>query len=104
MKFSDTSYNLRIELDTKHCELSPPEFEKLERGLEPLRKPVESFPVSDLYITIMFHPRSNSYRVKTALVLTGRTLVSGDADSQYYPAFERCVRKLIKRLDEYKGS
>ncbi|MEZ6111907.1 MAG: hypothetical protein R3C99_12945 [Pirellulaceae bacterium] len=104
MKFSDTSYNLRIELDTKHCELAAPEIEKLERGLEPLRKPVEAFPVSDLYITIMFHPRSSSYRVKTALVLTGRTLVSGDADSQYYPAFERCVRKLIKRLDEYKGS
>lgn len=104
MKYSDEAYNLRIELDTENCELNREEIERMERGLSPLRKPVSEFPVSDLYITITFHPRHNTYRVKTALVLTGRTLVSGDLDVTHYPAFERCVRKLIKRVEEYKAS
>ena len=104
MPFSDTSYNLRIELDTKNCELSPGQIDKLERGLAPLRKPVEKFPVSSLYITVNFHPRSNSYRVKTALALSGRTLTTGDLDEQVYPAYERCVRKLVKKVLAYEAN
>lgn len=102
MPFSDTSYNLRIELDTKGCELSAAEIEHFERALRPLRNPVEKFPVSDLYITVIFQPRSNAYRVTTALVLTGRTLATGDLDLHPYSAFERCVRKLIRKLDNYE--
>lgn len=103
MRFPDESYNLRIELDTHNCEFSPEEIEQFEEGLKPLRGPVEKFPVSDLYITITFQPRSNVYRVKTALVLTGRTLAAGDLDEQAYPAFKRCVRKLVRRLDSYEA-
>lgn len=103
MPFSDTSYNLRIELDTKNCQLSPGQLDRLEKGLAPLRKPVEKFPVSSLYITVYFHPRSNSYRVKTALALSGKTLTTGDLDEQLYPAYERCVRKLVKKLLAYEA-
>ncbi|XZE53192.1 hypothetical protein SH139x_004921 [Planctomycetaceae bacterium SH139] len=42
-KYSVEAYNLRIELDTKDCELSASEITRLERALEPLRKPVEKF-------------------------------------------------------------
>jgi hypothetical protein len=52
MKYSDQSYNLRIELDTKNCELTAGEITQLEEALSPLRQPVESFPVTDLYVTI----------------------------------------------------
>ena len=41
MKFSDQSYNLRIELDTKGCELSPSEVEDMEEDLDTLRDLVE---------------------------------------------------------------
>jgi len=99
--FPDTTYNLRIELDTHNCELSPAEIEHFEQGLQPLRKPVEKFPVSDLYITVSFQPRSNAYRVNTALVLSGRTLAAGDLEQNAYTAFERCVRKLVRRLEHY---
>lgn len=104
MPFSDKSYNLRIELDTHNCELSAEEIAHFEQGLRPLRKPVESFPVSDLYITVTFQPRSNTYRVNTALVLSGQTLAAGDIDPLAYTALERCVRKLVRRLDAYKDS
>lgn len=103
MIFSDTTYNLRIELDTHNCELSPSQIRQLERALDPLRKPVEKFPVSDLYVTVTFQPRSESYRITTALVLSGRTLAAGDIDEQVYPPFERCVWKLLRKLESYEA-
>lgn len=104
MRFSDLGHNLHIELDTKQCELSPAEIAKFESGLAPLREPVRDFPKSHLYITVIFHPRSKDYHVKTSLVLTGRTLFTGDRDVLAYPAFERCVKKLVKKVNHYKAS
>ncbi len=102
MRYSDESYNLRIELDTKHFELSPPEAELLQSSLSPLRKLTEPFPVSDLYITIAREPRSSEHEVKTALVLTGKTLFSRDADITWHPALERCVDNLVQQVTAYK--
>ena len=102
MSLSDKSPNLRIELDAKNCEISNGEIEKIESGLAPLRDPVEHFPVADLHITVIFHPRSRDYHVKTSLVLTGTTLFTGDRDMHMYTAFERCVRKLVKKVEHYK--
>ena len=102
MPFSDESYNLRIELDTKHCELSADEIAKMESALDPLSRLVRDFPVRDLYVTVIHHPRSKDFHVKTALVLPGRTLFTGDRDHQMYPAYERCVRKLVNKMEAYK--
>lgn len=102
MAFIDEKFNLRIELDTKNCELSPATLAKYEAGLEPLREPVKKFPVSDLNITVAYQPRTETYRVKTTLALPGRTLAAGDIDRYPYTAFERCIRKLIRRLLAYQ--
>src|SRR6056297_3784956 len=102
MKYSDQSYHLRIELDTKHCELTDDEIKRLEHMLDPLRKPVEKFPVANLYITIEFFQRSHEYRVKMVLRLPGQGLATGDLDAAYYPALERCVRKLLHKLLAYE--
>lgn len=55
MTFSDTSYNLRIELDQKGCELPQDQIENMESALATLGKVVEKFPVSNLYITVIRH-------------------------------------------------
>jgi ribosome-associated translation inhibitor RaiA len=104
MPFSDKSHNLRIELDTKNCSLSAAEIEKMEQMLDPLREPARSFPVSDLYITVTYHPRSLDYHVRTSLVLTGRTLFTGQYDENPVSAFGQCVRKLVHRITAYKDS
>lgn len=103
MKYSDQSYNLRIELDTKDCDFSPEELGQIEEDLDSLAKAVESFPVSDLYVTIIHHPRSNSFHVKTSLRLPSVTLFTGDRDEQMHPAYIRCVRKLVKKVEAYKS-
>jgi ribosome-associated translation inhibitor RaiA len=103
MRFSDSSYNLRIELDQNNCDLSGDVIERFERALEPLRKPVAKFPVSDLYITVTYQPRSQIHHVKMALVLSGRTLAVADPDPQVLAAFDRCVSKLIRRVLAYEA-
>lgn len=104
MKFPDDSYHLRVALNTENCELSDAEMEDIEAALVPLREPVKDFPVADLYITIIFQPRSKDYHVKTSLVLTGRTLFTGDHDELVYPPYERCIGKLVKKVERYKAS
>jgi len=104
MRFADTTYNLRIELDTHNCELSAGEIRHFEQALEPLRKPVEKFPVSDLYITVTQEARTHLFRVKTALVLPKRTLTTGEIAERAYPAFESCVRKLVRKVESYQAS
>jgi ribosome-associated translation inhibitor RaiA len=104
MRFPETSYNLRIQLYQHECDLSSATLEQFERGLEPLRKPVEKFPISDLHISVTFQPRSQAYHVKTVLVLPGRSLAANELDQAVYSAFERCVRKLARRLEAYVAS
>jgi ribosome-associated translation inhibitor RaiA len=102
MPYSDESYNLRIELECKGCELHADEIAKMEEDLDTLRNLVSRFPVSNLYVTVIYHARSNDYHVKTSLALSGRTLFTGDRDRDFHPAFERCVRKLTHKIQAYK--
>lgn len=102
MRYSDTSYNLRIELDTEHCHLSPAQMRKLESGLSPLRQVLRDFPVSDLYIDVEHYPGSEEYRVKLALQLPGKGLASGDVHEDLYTAFRHSVRRLVDSATAYK--
>ncbi|MEW4527121.1 hypothetical protein [Maioricimonas sp. JC845] len=102
MKYSDQSYNLKIDLDLRDCDLTPGEIEKFESDLGTLARLVEDFPVSDLHVTIAHFPRSTEYQVKTALVLPGRTLATADRNEQAHPAYEHCIRKLIHKVTAYK--
>ncbi|TVS20037.1 MAG: hypothetical protein EA424_05995 [Planctomycetaceae bacterium] len=104
MRFADESYNLRIELDTKNCTLSRAALEKMEEALAPLREPVHTFPVSDFYITVVYHSTPEDYHVRVSMVLPGRTLFTGERDSNPVSAFSRCVRKLVSKLKAYKDS
>jgi hypothetical protein len=101
MKPANTKHELRIQLDTKQCTLSAHEIEKMETNLGVLRTRAAQFPISDLYVTVTHFPRTGDYHVKTSLVLTGRTLFTGDRDVLVHPAFLRCIHKLIAKLDAY---
>jgi ribosome-associated translation inhibitor RaiA len=102
MKFSDLSYNLRVELDSKDWDFSAAEIEEMERSLDQLSELVANFPKSDLYITVIHFARSKGFHVKTSLVLPGRTLFTGERADTPHPAFERCVRKLMGKVEAYK--
>lgn len=102
MKFSDLSYNLRIQLDSKDWEFSAAEIAEMERSLDQLAESVAKFPTSDLYITVLHHARTKNFHVKTSLVLPGRTLFTGERADTPHPAYERCLRKLLGKVEAYK--
>jgi ribosome-associated translation inhibitor RaiA len=102
MQFSDQSYNLRIELGTKNFELSPAEIQKIEEAIDPLREPVEKFPVSDLFLTVENHRHSGRYKVKAALQLPGRGLTTGGIDEHLMPAVQQCIFRLLHKLIAYE--
>ena len=103
MKYSNQSYNLRIELDAKDCELSPDEISHMERALDSLHQITKSFPLSDMYITVIHHPRSGDYHVKTALVLSGNTLFTGERHRDRLTAYLQCIDKLVHKVSAYKS-
>ncbi|TWT81603.1 hypothetical protein CA13_30560 [Planctomycetes bacterium CA13] len=102
MKFSNQSHALRIMLDTKDCELSSVEIEHMEEDLHTLRELVADFPVSDLHVTVVHHPRGGDYHVRTTLALPDRRIFTGDRHAKVHPAYERCLRKLVKKVRAYK--
>lgn len=102
MGYSDQDRDIRINLDTKGCELTAGEISAMEADLHTLRNVVADFPVSVLYITVIYHARSEDYHVKTSLVLPGKTLFTGDRGLEVHPAYERCIRKLVKKVEIYK--
>ena len=102
MRYSDLSENIHIELDDENCELSEAQIGQMERALTPLRAPLEPFPVAHLYITVAYKHPSHDYRVKVALRLPGKGLATGDVDEEMYPAFRRCVRKLLAKVRAYQ--
>jgi ribosome-associated translation inhibitor RaiA len=97
--------NLRIVLlGANNREISADALAKMEKSLDPLRRAVRDFPVADLYISTSFHRHSGTFHVKTSLVLSGRTLFTGERNEHLHPAFERCVHKLVKKLEAYLAS
>jgi len=95
--------SLRIELVTQGFEISASEIADMERDLHTLRKLIDPFPSSVLHIAVDCHQRTKVYHVKTSLSLCGSTLFTGDRDSSCHPAFERCVHKLIKKIEAHKS-
>jgi hypothetical protein len=75
---------------------------KLEEGLEPVARLIRDFPVSNLHIQLEHFPRTNRWRVKTSLALTGETLVSSDEGDGLNPTFENCIANLIQDVHAYK--
>jgi hypothetical protein len=88
--------------DTRHCELSPTVRHKLEEGLEPVARLIKDFPVSNLHIYLEHFPRTNRWRVKTTLLLTGEPLISQGEGDGLNPTFENCIANLIQDVRAYK--
>jgi hypothetical protein len=101
MAFSDQTYNLRIETDAGNYRISAPEQEKMDRDLDTLRKLVATFPVSELKIELT-QQNPGTIRAATSLRLPARTIFVADEDDFLHPAWERCVRRLIKKVEAYK--
>lgn len=93
---------LRIKLESKHREIAPEEITAMEAALRPLRRVINDFPLSDLYVTIIQRPEDKDCHVKTTLRLPSTMLFTGETQPAPVPAFERCIRKLVNKVGALK--
>jgi ribosome-associated translation inhibitor RaiA/DNA-directed RNA polymerase specialized sigma24 family protein len=103
MRKTQDARHVHTNLDTKNCSLRRSEIEAMEASLGTLESVASSFPFADLYVTVSYSARSEEYHVKTSLKLPGRILFTGEHDSVALPAYERCIRKLVRKVEDYKN-
>ena len=102
MRRTQEARRLKTHLNTKNVALRRSEIEGMEDGLSQLEAAVASFPFADLDVTISYTARSDEYYIKTSLKLPGRVVFTGEHDSVAMPAYERCIRKLVRKVEDYK--
>src|SRR5207237_6225755 len=102
MQYSDDRYRLRVEIQQKGCSIPQDELTRMQQSLQPLGEAVQDFPGSELTINVICHPRSQAHHVEARLRVPGKTLFSSDEDSYLDTAFQRCLHKLVHRVDMYK--
>ncbi|MGV3486043.1 MAG: hypothetical protein ACO1RT_16625 [Planctomycetaceae bacterium] len=93
---------LNIELKDHGFELSEVEYASIEGCLHTLREAIDCFPTKSLVITIVYHHTPEDYHIKMSLMLPGRTLFTGERDKMVHPAIERCIDKLLLKVEKFK--
>jgi hypothetical protein len=79
-------------------------FDELTRLQEPLDRVVDgvgSLP-SDLKVAVVHHPTSDRFHVSADLRLPRRSIFTGDWDPYLDTAAQRCLRKLIRKIEAYQ--
>lgn len=102
MRITRGSRRLRMRVETKNCVLRRSELETIEDGLGALEAETMSFPFADLTVTMSYRSRRDEYHIKTRLVLPGRVIFTGEHDAVALPAYERCLRKLVHKVETYR--
>lgn len=104
MTYSDDRFHLQVAFRTRQCQVPPDELGRMQRSLADLGEAVRDFPQAALTVTLIHHPRSQTYHVEFRLQLPGRTLATGDTDPYLDSAFQRCLRKLVHRVETYRAN
>jgi len=94
--------HLRININTKNCDIPTDERTRLLTSLTPLADAVRDVPNPALRIEAIYHPESTQYHVEFKLTLPGRTLFTGDEAPYLDSALQCCVRKLRRRVEAYR--
>jgi hypothetical protein len=102
MGFSEAR-ELRIDLDNENFEVTEADIQGIEAEVDLIRPLVKDFPTATLYINLIYAQPTQRFQVKTALVLPGRTLATGDTADHWQPSLEKCLRKLMHRIAHYKS-
>jgi hypothetical protein len=100
MRYVDDRYHLKVEISAQGCDIPQDELTRMQRSLDPIGEAVEDLAGSELFLQVHRHPRLE-YHVDARLQMPGRTVTTGDSAAELDTAFQRCLRKLARKADEY---
>src|SRR3954471_16593982 len=92
---------MRVNIETKECELPRDELTRIEDPLNRVAEAVGDLP-AELNLTIVRHPRTARFHVETALSLPQRTLFTSDWDPYLDTALCRSLRKIRQKANAYQ--
>jgi hypothetical protein len=103
MQYTAEEYHLQIEIDARQYELTPEERGCMRPDLDRIGEAVRDFPMSQLWLTIVYHPRSNQFHAQAKLKLPGETIITGHYDPVLEAAVGWCADKIVRRVQAYQA-
>ena len=101
MRHTDQRGPLRINIETKQCDLPRDELPRINGPLNRIAEIVGELP-GELNITIVHHPRSQRFHVREQLKLPRRSVFTGEWNEYLDTALCRSLRKLVHKAAAYK--
>lgn len=96
--------HFRVEMTTKECDVPADERTRLQSLLEPLCQSLSQVPSADLWINVVYHPRSAIYHVEFKLKTPGQTFFAGGWNTYLDSAFQSALHELGRKVAEYQES
>lgn len=103
MQYTAEEYHLQIEIDVKEYELTPEERARMKPDVDRIGEAVKDFPTARLWLTIVYHPRSNVFHAQAKLKLPGTTIITGHHDPSLEAAVGWCADKVVRRVKAYQA-
>jgi ribosome-associated translation inhibitor RaiA len=101
-QYTDDRNHLRVDIRSKKCEVPADQRARMQERLREIGDQVRDFPAAQLWLNLIFHPRSQDFHAEAKLRLPGKTLFSGDRNDYLDSAFQGCVGRLLAQVDAYK--
>src|SRR5262245_38826870 len=101
MRHTDQRGTLRVNIETKECDLPRDELPRINEPLNRIAQIVGDLP-GQLDITIVHHPRSQQFHVREQLKLPRRSVFTGEWNDYLDTALCRSLSKLIRKAETYK--
>lgn len=104
MPYMIPEHHLHIEIDAKECRIPEDALARIQPKLTQLGQAVHDLARSELWLTVVYHPRSQIYHAQAKLKLPGQTIITGDRNQALDTALLQCLDKVIRRVEAYKAN
>jgi hypothetical protein len=104
MQYALEQYHLQVEVNVQECEFSLEDRARMQPELNRIGEAVKQLPLSQLWLTLVFHPNTGVYHAQAKLKVPGNTIVTGHYHGALAAAVRHCVDKVIRRVREYQAN
>jgi hypothetical protein len=99
MQYRDPQSAIQLELCANNVEIAADQRARMQSGIDRVADELKGL-ASKLWVTIHNHPKNPApYHVKAKLRLPQETFKTSDWDSYLDAAFQRCITKLIRKIE-----
>jgi hypothetical protein len=104
MQFVDERHHLQVRVETKDCQLPADELSRLQPSLDRLGEAVAELAAAELWLNVVFHPKSQQYHAQAKLKVPGKTIHTGEQNAWLDTALLRSLERMIHHVEAYKDS